>query len=133
MASNQVVLGNASVTDVYLGSATANATTHESSAVVINPTATTGSSTLYLGYDNSGTYTGAHTSATTTKLQVYGGQSQTLNTGIGWFTNAGVRIGSLPTDAVGHGIILTDSAGACWQIVPSSTTGFVTSTSVTCP
>ena len=100
---------------------------------ILDPTASTGSSTLYLGYDNSGTYTGAHTSATMTLLKVYGGQSQTANTGIGWFTNAGVRIGSLPTNAIGLGIILTDSAGACWQIVPSVTTGVVTSTSVACP
>ena len=34
---------------------------------------------------------------------------------------------------VGSGVIVTDSAGACWRIVPTVTTGVLTSTTVTCP
>jgi hypothetical protein len=42
MASNQIVLGNSNVTDVYLGSATAYAALHDASETVYNPTPATG-------------------------------------------------------------------------------------------
>jgi hypothetical protein len=58
------------------------------------------------------------------------------NLGMG-STNPGSKItvkgGDVYVTTVGAGVILTDSAGVCWRIVPTATTGTLTSTSVTCP
>jgi hypothetical protein len=111
MASNQVVLGNASVTDVYLGSATPYATLHDASETVYNPTASTG----------------------VTKVNIQDGAGQGTTPSLRVTNNAGTAFSMTARGAVGSGIILTDSAGACWNIVATVTTGVLTSTSVTCP
>jgi hypothetical protein len=77
------------------------------------------------------TYNGA-SGGLTEKMRI----ANTGNVGIGT-TNPGstatVSGGDVYVSTVGRGIILTDSAGACWRVLPAPSTGILSSTSVTCP
>jgi hypothetical protein len=68
-----------------------------------------------------------------TKVTVQDGAGQSTTPSFRVTNNAGTAFSMTARGAIGTGIILTDSAGACWNIVPSVSTGVLTSTSVTCP
>lgn len=107
-ASNQVQIGNASVTDVYMGGG--YGTSHVGSITAYNPTATSG----------------------VTKAAIQDGAGQSTTPSLRVVNNAGTGFSVVAHGVIGSGIILTDSAGACWNIVPAPVTGALTSTSVVC-
>ena len=68
-----------------------------------------------------------------TKVNIQDGAGQGTTPSLRVTNNAGTAFSMTARGAIGTGIILTDSSGACWNIVPTVTTGVLTSTSVTCP
>lgn len=110
-----------------------NLTSGAGTAVILDPTATTGATAAWLGADGSVTYSGTHTSATTTQVTIVDGQSQSTTPqlrGLGstgtqnWsITGAGVITGKA---LVGSG---TPSVGTCGTLGTGSTNsaGFIDS------
>jgi hypothetical protein len=68
-----------------------------------------------------------------TKVTVQDGAGQSTTPSLRITNNAGTAFSVAARGAIGTGIILTDSAGACWNIVPAVSTGVLTSTTITCP
>jgi hypothetical protein len=63
-------------TGVFVGPTTSGGPSCTGTVCDLDMTTTTGSTAHYVGYDNSGVFTGRHTSATTTLMRIIAGQSQ---------------------------------------------------------